>query len=110
MKRTVAELIRRYGDEVTAVTRDGRRTLRAVLQPITTRSLQQMRRQFGVDGEFVRGHYLMLSPQCVADAEYLVMDGQAFCLRRQEPIRYKGSALYWWGLAEPMGEEAAWTN
>ena len=62
MKRRIAALIRRYGSSVQAVFPDRTEIVRAFLQPVTSRSWQNMDHMIPTGGEVPRGQFLYIGP------------------------------------------------
>ena len=58
MKRRIAALIRRYGSSVQAVFPDRTEIVRAFLQPVTSRSWQNMDHMIPTGGEVPRGQFI----------------------------------------------------
>lgn len=92
------------------VTPEGVSCLRAVFQPTTSLSWQNMRRQVMDLGELPMGQYLYLGPEDIKLAQYLICGDKVFLPRRCDPIRLGNRLLCYWGLCVPAGEEEAWNS
>ena len=77
MKRRIAALIRRYGSSVQAVFPDRTEIVRAFLQPVTSRSWQNMDHMIPTGGEVPRGQFLYIGPPelDIRGAEHLYLAG-----------------------------------
>ena len=99
MKRRIAALIRRYGSSVQAVFPDRTEIVRAFLQPVTSRSWQNMDHMIPTGGELdIRG------------AEHLYLAGRYFLVRRADMIVFDDAELFLWGLCVEGGREDPWSS
>lgn len=109
MKGTVEALLRRWGRPVTAALATGTVTVRAILEPTLSESWKSARRLIRDPGELPTGQFLYLGPADtdVRAASYLEAAGRKYRVCRAEPVYLGTEALYFWGLAVPLGKEAA---
>ena len=98
MKRRIAALIRRYGSSVQAVFPDRTEIVRAFLQPVTSRSWQNMDHMIGPPELDIRG------------AEHLYLAGRYFLVRRADMIVFDDAELFLWGLCVEGGREDPWSS
>lgn len=89
MKRRIAALIRRYGSSVQAVFPDRTEIVRAFLQPVTSRSWQNMDHMIPTGGEVPRGQFLYIGPP---------------------ELDIRGAELFLWGLCVEGGREDPWSS
>ncbi len=109
MKKTVGNLLARWGSDVEVCSGDCVTALRAVLTPTVSVSWQNMQRHMGDLGQVPRGQFLYLGSADISRADFLRCRGKCYVPRRCEEICVGGQTLYFWGLCVPAGEEAAWT-
>lgn len=108
MKRTIERIMRRYGAQVTLHFADGaEQTVRAFLRPVTSKSLQNMRRDFDELGQIPGGQYLFIGPaDCsLAQADWVGCGGVRYLPRRAETLLLGDEVCYIWGLLTGGGEE-----
>ena len=110
MKNLLLRSLEQWGSELTAVFAEKTSTLRCIFQPVTSRSLQNMRRQVKDLGQLPQGQFEYLGAEDISQVEYLERDGWIYIPRHCEPIYLSGEILCYWGLAAPAGEESAWNN
>ena len=112
MRAIIETIIESYGSGVTAVCGGESASFRAFLQPVTSKSWQNMERVFGPLGEIPRGQYLYIGPaaQDIAQAEFLRCGGTDYLVRRADPILVGDEALFIWGLCVRKGAEDPWSS
>ncbi len=112
MREIIEGIIESYGSAVTAIRGTAASSFRAFLQPVTSKSWQNMERVFGPLGEIPRGQYLYLGPaaQDISQADHLRCGGVDYLVRRAEPILVGDEALYLWGLCVRKGADDPWSN
>lgn len=112
MRALVEMLLQQYGSNVTVVNEDGSTTVRAFLQPVTSKSWQNMERMIPNGGQIPRGQYLLICP-CDADireADHLRFLGKKYLLRRVDVIACADEELFQWGLLVEGGRNDPWTS
>ena len=112
MKRRIAALIRRYGSSVQAVFPDRTEIVRAFLQPVTSRSWQNMGHRIPTGGEVPRGQFLYIGPSelDIRGAEHLYLAGRYSLVRRADMIVFDDAELFLWGLCVEGGREDPWSS
>ena len=110
MKAVISRLLLRCGSPLTMVTETGHTVFRAVLQPVTSLSLRNMRRQMGDLGQLPAEQFIYIGSRDISAAAYLLCGGEVFLPRRCEPVSLGGQTLYYWGLAVKAGKEDTWTK
>ena len=112
MRGIIESIIEQYGSEIQAVRGDRTRCFRAFLQPVTSKSWQNMEKVFGHLGEGPRGQYLFIGPAAeeINDVDHLRCGGASYLVRRAEPILVGGEVLYLWGLCVRKGAEDPWSS
>ena len=112
MKKTIEFIIENYGSTVEAVTGETAQSCRAFLQPVTSKSWQNMEHTFGPLGEIPRGQYLYLGPveQNILEVEFLRCHGTEYLVRRADTLLLGDEALYIWGLCVKKGGDDPWSS
>ena len=83
--------------------------MQAFLQPFTSKSWQNMKRQVSALGEIPAGEYVLICPvEAVAEGDTLRMDGKRYRVWRLDTLYYRDTAVYCWGLCKRAGEEDTW--
>ena len=110
--KTVAELIFRCGSALTL--RSGGQSIRywAILQPVTSKSWQNMERMIPNVGEIPRGQYLYIGPiaRTLNSGDTIDFDGRHFVVRRADRVFFQNEALFVWGLCVEGGGDDPWTT
>lgn len=112
MKEQIARLLSRYGSTVTVHFEKEDCIVRALLQPVTSRSWQNMERMIPVGGQIPRGQFLYIGPPevDVTQATHLSLLGKHYIVRRVDQIVYQDQVLYLWGLLVEGGREDPWSD
>lgn len=110
MRALIERLLWRWGSGLEVCFAEQTLALRAVLEPTTSVSWQNMRRQVADLGQLPTGQFLYVGTADISSAQYLRRRGKVFLPRRCEEISLGGEVLCYWGLCVPAGEEAAWTR
>ena len=103
MDGVIADLIARYGDQVTLSGADCECRITALLQPIRHRSEDQKNRRWQTLGSQPPGQYLLLCTQCPEGYDMAEQDGVRYWLRRWEPYAVGGETLYYWAVLTKEG-------
>lgn len=112
MKQEIDAILRDFGDTV-RITHDGASTtVQAFLQPVTSKSWQNMEHVFNGMGRIERGQYLYLGPaeQTVAQGDLLLCHGTGYVVRKAEQILLADTGLYQWALCVRKGGDDPWSN
>lgn len=111
MREQIARLLRDFGSAVTVHFDDGDREVRAFLQPVTSRSWQNMERMIPVGGQIPRGQFLYIGPPevDVTQATHLSLLGKNYIVRRVDNIIFRDQVLYLWGLLVEGGRDDPWS-
>lgn len=112
MKRLIHSLIRSYGCNVQIVYPDAVSTTRAFLQPVTSKSWQNMDHMIPTGGEVPRGQFLYIGPPDidVKRADYLALDNRNFLVRRADTVVFDDERLFVWGLCVEGGRADPWNT
>lgn len=112
MREIIEGIIDSYGSCVTAVTGGAAHSFRAFLQPVTSKSWQNMQKVFGPLGEIPRGQYLYIGPmdEDIAGADHIECHGVDYLVRRTDSILVGDEALYIWGLCVRKGADDPWLS
>ena len=112
MRQILAGIIRSFGSTVEAVKGGETARFRAFLQPVTSKSWQNMDRVIGPLGEIPRGQYLYIGPveQDVLAADFLRCGGAAYLVRRADTLLLGDEPLYVWALLVRRGGEDPWND
>lgn len=108
--QTIKLLMEHYGTGL-LLCRDGEtREFKAFLQPVTSKSWQNMERLFGGLGEIPRGQYLYLGPPEVllAAGDELQAGAQSYIVRKAEALSLGDRPLYLWALCVRKGGDDPW--
>ena len=108
MTGAVRSGLTRWGSRLQAVYTDRTEDFRAILEPVTSNALQNMRRQMAGLGQVPGGQFLYLGDRDISRAEFLRRNGLCFLPRRCEAVCLGDRVLFYWGLATPVGEESEW--
>ena len=111
MKEQIAQLLRTWGSVVTVHFIDSAQEVRALIQPVTSRSWQNMERMIPVGGQIPRGQFLYIGPPevDVTQATHLSLLGKNYIVRRVDSIIFRDQVLYLWGLLVEGGRDDPWT-
>lgn len=112
MKWLIQTLIRRYGSSVKAVFPENTTLVRAFLQPVTSKSWQNMDHMIPTGGQVPRGQFLYIGPPNldILKAEHLELDGRYFLVRRADTIVFDDQRLFLWGLCVEGGRADPWNT
>lgn len=112
MREIIEGILQSYGSTVEAVLGESAQSCRAFLQPVTSKSWQNMEHVFGPLGEIPRGQYLYIGPvaQDILSAEYLRCHGTDYLVRRADTLLMGDEPLYIWGLCVKKGGEDPWSS
>ena len=110
MSRVLARLLARWGCPVEMTAENGTAVFPAILQPATSVSWQNMRRQMNLLGEVPTGQYVYVGSRDIGEASFLRCGGRIYLPRRCEAIRLGDRVLCWWGLCVPAGKEEVWNR
>lgn len=112
MKAEIEEILRDFGDTVT-VGHGGQSTaVRAFLQPVTSKSWQNMEHVFRAMGRIERGQYLYLGPAdcALTQGDTLTCHSVAYTVRKAECISVADTGLYQWALCVRKGGADPWNS
>jgi len=105
MKRSIQEILSRYGQMVMIHLSEGDVETKAFLQPVTSRNEQMPEEMTGigsVDGRL----WLYLGQTAVDAGDRLVWNGTEFRVRSSRPYQIGETVLYWWAVLERAKEAA----
>lgn len=103
MSSVIADLIARYGGQVTLSGANCECRITAILQPMRRRSEDQKDRKWQTLGGQPPGQYLLLSTECPDGYDMVERDGVSYWLRRWEPYLMGGEPLYYWSVLTKEG-------
>ena len=105
MRKTIGRLLRLYGADAVLKGPDGEKTIRAVVRPVPSKSLEHSRIRFDELGVLPGGLYLFLGPaDCgLREAESLEFQGETYLPRRAETLLLGEKPCYVWGLLTTGG-------
>lgn len=112
MKEQIAQMLKDFGSAVTVHFDGTEQVVRAFLQPVTSRSWQNMERMIPVGGQIPRGQFLYIGPPevDVTQASHLSLLGKNYIVRRVDSIIYRDEVLYFWGLLVEGGRDDPWSG
>lgn len=101
----MSRMIRRYGAPILRTSGSSVTAYRAIVQPVTSRSWQNMERMIPNVGEIPRGQYIYIGPadQAVKSGDIFTFDGRTYMVRRADRIFFREEALFVWGLCVEGG-------
>ncbi len=108
----IASLLRQYGDEVQIVREGKTESVRAFLQPVMSRSWQNMQRLIPEGGQVPIGQFLYVGPPDVSveDAVEILLRGRAYLVRRVDTVSFQDKVLFHWALLVEGGRDDPWMN
>lgn len=108
MKALVKKLIASYGSALTLVIDGTSIETRAIFQPVTSKSWQNMERMIPSAGEIPRGQFLFIGSiePTLHAADRIEFDKRVFIVRRADRIFYRDDALFVWALCVEGGASA----
>lgn len=112
MRQSIEGLFRSYGSTVSICKGKSKLTIRAFLQPITSRNWMNIEHLFKSGGEIPRGRYIYIGPASaeIVDCDYMQMDQKRFRVRRTDTVYMGDTALYRWALCVEGGYDEAWND
>ncbi len=112
MRELIETIIQNYGSTVTMVQGEASESFRAFLQPVTSKSWQNMERAFGPLGEIPRGQYLYLgsAAKAVGSSDYLRCHETDYLVRKADTLYIGDEALYIWALCVRKGAADPWSS
>lgn len=110
MKKIIDRILRDYGTQLFLVRGESKTPVRAFLQPVTSKSWQNVQHIYQTQGRIPRGQYLYLGPAeaDILQADHLELDGRRYEVRRADTILLGDQPLYVWGLCVEGG--ASWIS
>ena len=101
----MTRMIQRYGAPILRTSGSTVTAYRAIVQPVTSRSWQNMERMVPNAGEIPRGQYIYIGPanQAVKSGDIFTFDGKTYVVRRADRIFLQEEALFVWGLCVEGG-------
>lgn len=110
MRRTVESLLARYGTDLVLVREGRERTLRAMIQPVRSTSLQSMEETATALGRLSQEQHRYIGPADggLRSGDVLRMGEKRYQVRRVETVYGENSPLYQWGLCVERSESGQW--
>lgn len=110
MKKMVNGVLQRYGTDMELTGASGTVTVKGFLQPVRSKSIQNMITQNTPLGEVSRGQYVYIGPADVAvqEGDTLQAEQAQYLFRRVERFFVGEDAIYLWGLCVEKGGIDAW--
>lgn len=111
MKKRIERLLARFGRSVILHTANGDRATAAVLEPVTSKSMQAMCKEIPGAGVIPPGQYLYIgkAEESLDKTEYLTAGRETYLIRRWDRVYYRDTAVFLWALCVKSGEEEKWT-
>ena len=112
MKPEIEAILQSFGDTLQILHGTQQTQVRAFLQPVTSKSWQNMEHMFSDLGRIERGQYLYLGPaeQPVEPGDLLRCHGTDYVVRKAERISVADLGLYQWALCVRKGGEDPWNS
>lgn len=110
MKKMVNGILKQYGTGMELTGASGTVTVKGFLQPVRSKSVQNMVSQDTPLGEVSRGQYVYIGPADVAvqEGDTLQVEQMQYLFRRVERFCVGEDAIYLWGLCVGKGGIDAW--
>lgn len=112
MKRMLDKILRYYGSRVIVHTQTEQIPVHAFLQPVNSKSWQNMNHMHLSGGEVPRGQFLYIGPVevPVLGCEYLQLSDKRYRVRRCDTLMIGDEPLYRWALCVEGGYDEPWKN
>lgn len=109
-EKTMSRLIRQFGSRIRRTSGTSTAEYTAILQPVTSKSWQNMERMIPNAGEIPRGQYLYIGPaaQALKNGDVIRFDSRDFIVRRADRVFFRDEALFVWGLCVEGGGKEPW--
>lgn len=106
----MVRILEKYGTAVTLCRGEERWELRAIFQPVRSKSWEASDADYSPLGEIPRGRYVYMGPlePEAAAGDTVWVDGKAYLMRRSEVVRDHKGPAYCWGLCLEKGGEDNW--
>ena len=110
MRRMMETIIHRYGQQVTLIHGDLRRTYRAFFQPARSKTWQNMHLEMNPLGITPRGQYVYIGPvePAAERNDMLVVLEKRYRIQRSDVIQDKNGPVYRWCLCMEEGDVNTW--
>lgn len=110
MRKMVDKILMQYGSSMTLTGAQGTVEVRGFLQPVRSKSLQNMVPVATPLGDFSRGQYIYIGPAGTAarEGDTLKLGEKSYTIRRAELYSYGSQPVYLWGLCVETGSEETW--
>ena len=110
MKKTVEQVLRKYGTDLTIVSEEETKTVRGFFRAVNSKSWQSMESEATLLGEISRGQYAYMGPADagVKEGDTILLGDRVSLLRRVELYYYGNQAIYQWGLCVEKGVNDTW--
>ncbi len=110
MQKIVEGLLQQNGTAMCITSGKEERHVRAFLQPVQSKSWQNMLAAGTVLGHMEQGQYVYIGPGSVpvAPGDTLTVQDRVYEFRRAEPYYYAEEKIYLWGLCMEKGAVDTW--
>ena len=110
MKRTMEDMMARWGTDMTIVSEGIEKTVRGFFRAVNSKSWQNMESVVSPLGEISRGQYVYLGPADVAvrEGDTLNLGAKSYLFRRVEAYYLGNQPVYLWGLCVEKGVNDTW--
>lgn len=109
MDEEIDRILKKYGTPMERLREGKWEPLRGFLQPVTSRSWQNMERRVCDMGEIPRGMYVFIgSAGAAGEGDTLRLGNAEYLLRRVDTMYYGQQAAYSWGLCTRKGGDDTW--
>ena len=112
MKQTVDEIFDCCGSDARVLSADGEIAVRAFIRPITSHSMDALRRTMHTLGEVPKGRYLYLGPaEPFAREDTVIVCGEKrLRVCRMEQMLFEDRVIYTWGVLRETGGDGGCGN
>lgn len=110
MRRTVENILARYGTDMTVTGSAGTKTVRGFFRAVNSKSWQSMESEATLLGEISRGQYAYIGPVAgaVQEGDTITLGEKTYLVRRAEAYYYGNAPIYQWGLCVEKGVNDTW--
>ena len=113
MRELLDAILTGYGSTMSVLREDGsQESVRAFLQPVSSKSWQNMRAAVRSLGEIAPGQFVYIGPAqtAISESDRIVLNGERYQMRRAEVLQLADETLYVWGLAVKDGGDDPWNS
>ena len=110
MRRTVEQIMQRYGTDMQLIHGNETKTVRGFFRAVNSKSWQSMESEATLLGEITRGQYAYIGPadSGAREGDTISLGDRNYLLRWTELYYYGNEVVYQWGLCVEKGVNDTW--